>query len=169
MTPSIRKTGFQTRVVMAILLIGMVSVALGLASVYFFGRASLEKSIGTTYKELAIITAKNLDTEIAHHLKEAHTIAATNDIIRVISESNGSYAGSGTKEIKNQLAEVERRWASDAGVDAYLHALLTNRATDYLKRLSQPQPKVPVHLQILVTDIKGAAVAATKRPRHDDL
>jgi len=53
-------------------------------------------------------------------------------------------------------------------VDAYLHALLTNDATEYLKAYDQNGEHQFTHLQILVTDAHGAAVAATKKPRHYD-
>jgi two-component system NtrC family sensor kinase len=165
--PGLRKTGFQHRVVAAILVIGVVSVVLGLASVYFFGRASLEQAIGSTYQELAQITAGNLDDAIAHHVHEARTLALSSDVGRVVNESNLTYQGSTRQEIARQLATIEERWANDEGVDAYLHALLTNDATSYLKAIDQDTAG-NTHLQILVTDAHGAAVAATKKPRHYD-
>ena len=167
MNPGLRKTGFQHRVVAAILVIGVVSVVLGLASVYFFGRASLEQAIGSTYQELAQITAGNLDDAIAHHVHEARTLALSSDVGRVVNESNLTYQGSTRQEIARQLATIEERWANDEGVDAYLHALLTNDATSYLKAIDQDTAG-NTHLQILVTDAHGAAVAATKKPRHYD-
>jgi two-component system NtrC family sensor kinase len=166
--PKARKTGFQHRVVAAILVIGVVSVVLGLASVFFFGRAYLEQAIGSTYQELAQITARNLDDAIAHHMHEARTLALSSDVVRVVNESNVTYQGSTRQEIARQLAAVEERWAHDEGVDAYLHALLTNDATGYLKAFDQDGSGTPIHLQILVTDRQGAAVAATKKPHHFD-
>jgi two-component system NtrC family sensor kinase len=163
-----RKTGFQHRVVAAILAIGIVSVALGLTAVFFFGRASLEQAIGATYEELAQITAENLDEEIRHHLHEARTLAQASDVGRVVTESNLTYQGSTRQEIARQLATIEDRWAHDEGVDAYLHALLTNDATAYLKAFEQGDDPEPTHLQILVADAHGAVVAATRRPKHYD-
>lgn len=168
MSGIVRRTGFQHRVVAAILVIGMVSVVLGLMSVFFFGRASLAEAIGSTYRELAEITARNLDDALRHHLHEARTLANTSDVGRVVTESNLTYTGSTSREIARQLATVEERWANDEGVDAYLHALLTNDATAYLKRFDQNGDETPTHLQILVTDAHGAVVAATKKPRHYD-
>ncbi len=169
MNPTPPKTSLQKRVVTAILAIGMVSVALGLMSVYFFGRASLEDAIGATYQELAEITARNLDHEIAHHLLDARTIAQTHDVVRVVEESNATYQGSTAREIARQLATVEKRWVGEQGVDAYLHALLTNEATAYLRAFDHdPGGGGNLHLQVLVTDAHGAAVAATRKPHHYD-
>jgi len=167
MNPSPPKTGFQKRVVAAILVIGMASVVVGLMSVYFIGRSSLEDAIGATYQELAEITARNLEHEIAHHVHDARTIAQTHDVIRVVGESNATYQGSSPKEIAGQIADVEARWVGEQGVDAYLHALLTNDATEYLRAFDHdPAGGGSLHLQILVTDAHGAAVAATRKPRH---
>jgi len=168
MNPHPPKTGFQKRVVTAILAIGLVSVALGLISVYFIGRSSLEDAIGTTYQELAEITARNLEEEIGHHLHDARTIAQTHDVLRVVGESNATYHGSTAQEIARQVADVEARWVGEQGVDAYLHALLTNDATDYLRAFDHDVGGGTLHLLILVTDAHGAAVAATRKPRHYD-
>ncbi|MBI5137423.1 MAG: HAMP domain-containing protein [Nitrospirae bacterium] len=165
----IRKTGFQQRVVAVIVLIGMASVALGLAMVYFFGRASMEETIGATFQELAVVTADNVEKEINAHLHTARTLTLSSDIVRVVGESNASYEGSTEQEIARQLAAVESRWAKDQGVGAYLHALLTNEGTAYLRSFdSQIDQNHMAHLQILVVDGHGAVVAATKKPRHFD-
>lgn len=169
MNPAPPKNGFQKRVVAAILVIGMASVALGLMSVYFIGRSALENAIGVTYQELADITARNLAQEIAQQVHDARTIAQTHDVIRVVGESNATYHGSTTGEIAGQIADVEARWVGEQGVDAYLHALLTNDATEYLRAFDHdPAGGGSLHLQILVTDAQGAAVAATRKPRHYD-
>ena len=156
--------------VWSILAIGLISVLMGLMSVYFFGRAALTDSIGTTYQKLAEVTANNLDKEVHHHIGEARALALTHDIVRVVAESNSTYSGSSEQEIAQQLASVEKRWANDEGVDAYLHALLTNNGTAFLQSVgehAEGEPE-PSHLQILVTDRYGAVVAATKKPRHYD-
>jgi GAF domain-containing protein len=168
MNPSPPKTGFKKRVVTAILVIGMASVGLGLMSVYFVGRSSLEDAIGATYQELAEITAANLEHEITRHVHDARTIAQTHDVVRVVNESNASYSGSTPEDIARQIAAVEERWVGEQGVDAYLHALLTNDATEYLRAFDHDPASGSLHLQVLVTDAHGAAVAATRKPRHYD-
>lgn len=169
MNPTPPRTGFRKRVVAAILAIGIASVGLGLVSVYFIGRASLEDTIGTTYQELAEISARNLEHEVRRHLHDARTIAQTRDVVRVVAESNATYHGSTAQEIARQIAAVERRWVGEQGVDAYLHALLTNDATDSLRAFDHdPAGGGTLHLQILVTDAHGAAVAATRKPDHYD-
>ncbi len=165
----IRKTGFQQRVVAAVVLVGITSVLGGLASVYFFGRAALEKTIGATYQELAEVTANNVDKEITAHLRQNRILTLSSDVVRVVSESNASYEGSTDQEIARLLAHVESRWATDHGVGAYLHALLTNEATAYLRGLDNHSERERLtHLQVLVTDAHGAVVAATKKPKHYD-
>ncbi len=89
--------------------------------------------------------------------------------MQVVTESNASYEGSTDQEIAQQLTTVESRWANDHGVGAYLHALLTNEATTYLRSFdSQFSQEHLTHLQVLVTDAHGAVVAATKKPKHYD-
>jgi two-component system NtrC family sensor kinase len=166
--PTPPRRGLQRRVVAAILAIGVASVVLGLSAVFFLGRSALEETIGTTYQELAEITARNLDDAVADHVREARTITLTANVLRVVGESNLTYQGSTAQEIARQLATIESRWAHDEGVDAYLHALLTNEATDFLRTVDQTGDRQSVHLQILVTDAHGAAVAATRKPRHYD-
>lgn len=166
----LRKTGFQQRVVGSILAIGVISVLAGLMSVYFFGRAALTDSIGTTYQKLAEVTATNLAKEVDHHIDEARALSITHEIVRVVSESNSIYSGSSKEEIAQQMASVEKRWANDEGVDAYLHALLTNSGTAFLQSFGEhdDDSATPSHLQIMATDRYGAVVAATKKPGHYD-
>jgi HAMP domain-containing protein len=169
MNPTPPRTGFRKRVVVAILAIGIASVAVGLVSVFFIGRASLEGTIGTTYQELAEITARGLDHEVRRQLHDARTLAQTRDVVRVVAESNATYHGSTAREIARQIAAVEKRWVGEQGVDAYLHALLTNDATDFLRAFDHdPAGGGTLHKQILVTDAHGAAVAATRKPVHYD-
>lgn len=168
MNPISHKTGFQQRVVVAILAVGVVSVALGLISVYFLGRASLEKSIGSTYQNLAEVTAGNLEKEVRWNLNEARTLALSRDLVRVVSDSNQTYAGSSPEDTARQLAAVESRWANDQGVDAYLHALLTNPGTAFLREFANQEEGGPTRVQILVADAHGAVVAATNKPGHFD-
>jgi HAMP domain-containing protein len=165
----IRKSGFQQRMVAAIVLIGVASVGLGLASVYFFGHAALKNTIGSTYQELAEVTANNVDKEINNHLRVSLTLTLARDILRVVNESNDAYAGSTDQEITQHLSAIESRWSNDQGVGAYLHALLTNEGTAYLRSFDNHVNRTHLtHLQILVTDAHGAVVAATKKPRHYD-
>ncbi|MDH4229734.1 MAG: cache domain-containing protein [Nitrospirota bacterium] len=162
------KSGFQQRVVTNILLVGMVSVAFGLLSVYFFGRAALEKTIGDTYAKLAEVTATNLEKEIGRHAEEARVLSLANVIVQVVAESNISYEGLPTKEVERQLRTVEERWSQQQGVDAYLHAVLTNSATEYLKRFDNHDADHTGHMVIMAVDAHGAVVAATRRPDHYD-
>ena len=163
------RTGFHQRVVTNILLVGMVSVVFGLLSVYFFGRSALEETIGSTYQELAEVTAANLGKEILHHEEEARVLSLSGAVVRAVTESNLSYAGMSKTDIARQLKSVEDRWRQNQGVDAYLHALLTNQATEYLRRFDTHQQENPgEHLLIMAIDNKGAVVAATRRPDRYD-
>ncbi len=154
------------RMMTAILLIGLASILMGLMTIFFVGRSHLETAIGTTFEEIAKVTARNVDRTISYHVRLAETLSLSGDVVRTVTESNNAYEGSTTGEIAQQLAVIESRWAQERGVDAYLHALLTNEATGYFRAFNSGNTHPGSQLQILATDAHGAVVAATKRPSH---
>ncbi len=157
----------QNKIGLFTLAVGVVAGAIVLSAVYLVGRHTLRETIGTNFRELAKTTAQNLDTQIRHHVEEAQLLASAFSVLQSVEESNAFYGSEPPEEIRGRIAEIEQRWQSAQGVDAYLLEILSNRATLHLKRfIRNREEDERVHRQILVTNKFGAVVASLTRPGH---
>lgn len=163
---TIRKTGLRKKLVLSILGVGLTSVVLVLLSVYFIGRETLRNSIGTNFKDLAESASDTIDTLIRNHLEEAVLLASSNSIVSAVEESNQFYNGLSDTEIKGRIAEIEQRWVTASGFDAYLLDVQNNRASFYLNSFLGREKDSNLHTLVLVTNAQGALVAANKSPAH---
>ncbi|MBI1822647.1 MAG: GAF domain-containing protein [Nitrospirae bacterium] len=166
MTTQVRKTGLQNKLVLSILGVGLLSVFLVLTFVYIIGKRSLKESIGLNFKKLAEASGENLNTLINNHLEEATLIASSNSILSAVEESNQFYEGATDQEIQKRIEEIEQRWVHASGFDAYLMEVQNNKATFYLNTFINQENEKGVHSLLLVTNNRGALVAASKSPSH---
>jgi HAMP domain-containing protein len=166
MTTQVRKTGLQNKLVLSILGVGLLSVFLVLTFVYIIGKKSLKETIGLNFKKLAEASSENLSTLINNHLEEATLIASSNSILSAVEESNQFYEGATDQEIQKRIEEIEQRWVHASGFDAYLMEVQNNKATFYLNTFINQENEKGVHSLLLVTNSRGALVAANKSPSH---
>jgi HAMP domain-containing protein len=167
-TSGIRKTGLQKKLVLSIFGVGLLSVILVLTFVYIVGKQSLKESIGANFKKLAEASGDNIDTAMNTHLEEAALLASSSSVLSAVEESNQFYEGSTDLEIKKRIEEIEQRWVHASGFDAYLMEVQNNRATFYLNSFLNQEKEKGLHPLMMVTNIKGALVAANKSPSHYD-
>ncbi|MEO5657324.1 MAG: hypothetical protein ABIO65_07330, partial [Nitrospiria bacterium] len=82
------KQSVQKRVVTLILIVGILSLLPGLVLVYVIGTATLKRTIGANFEELADVTAKKLDELITHHVEQAVFLAEVPDVIHTVERAN---------------------------------------------------------------------------------
>ncbi|MBI4715168.1 MAG: cache domain-containing protein, partial [Nitrospirae bacterium] len=158
----------QAKLIASILSVGLISGILVLGLIYFNGTGTLKQTIGETFKEFAETISGNIESSIGHHIEEAQLMAATSGVATTVEESNLLYEGESDEAIRARVREIEARWVRAVGMNAYLFEILNNRATLYLKDFLANSKDREVHQFILVTNEKGAVVAATQKPAHYD-
>ena len=160
-----KKSGLQKRLISTILAVSFAAGILVLLMAYFTSRSALKDSIGGTFRELAETVSSIIDLSIEHHIEESRLLASAQSILSAIEDSNLVYEGETNLEIEKRILEIEKRWTSAVGVNAYLFEVLNNRATAYLKDFIA-SGEHGIHNIILVTNEKGAVVGATDKPKH---
>lgn len=155
------KQSVQKRVVTLILVVGILSLLPGLALVYFIGTATLKKTIGANFEELADVTANKLDELITHHVEQATFLAGLPDVVDVVHRTGG-----------RPTASAEARWQTDwAGIGSghpEVARIVDNPASQALRSFMRMTAQHGVdqkpHEFLLATDAAGRVVAATRKP-----
>lgn len=160
-----KRSGLQRRLILSTLAVSFFAGILVLGLIYFTGRASMKETIGGTFRELAETVSNNIDLSIEHHIEESKLLASAQSVLSAIEDSNLIYEGLTDQEIEKRIIEIENRWIGAVGVNAYLFEVLNNRATTYLRDFVSSSEQ-GIHNIILVTNERGAVVAATAKSMH---
>ena len=159
-----KRSGLQKRLILSTLVVSFLAGIMVLGLIYITGRAALKETIGGTFRELANTVSSNIDLSVEHHIEESKLLSSAQSVISAIESSNLVYEGETDEGIKKRILEIEDRWTGAVGVNAYLFEVLNNRATDYLKEFASSEQGI--HNILLVTNERGAVVAATAKPKH---
>jgi HAMP domain-containing protein len=164
--PFLKIKSLQAKLLIAILATGLLSGILTLTLIYLHGTNTLQQSIGNTFKELAETISEDLGSSISHHIEESQLMAATTGVVATVEESNLLYEGEPEDAVRKRIQEIEDRWTKAAGMNAYLFEILNNKATLYLKEFLANSKDHDIYNYILITNERGAVVAATQKPVH---
>jgi len=155
-----KKKGLRKKIIITILVIGVFPLVFGIYLSYLEAIDALTKSIGTNFAAMAKETANKLEIILEEELNEAMAISLMPDIIEAIERSNLHYKGKGEEEVGKGIQTRRERWSHAAGEDPFIKDIVNNKAALYLKSLPH---YVEEYIAILVTDERGALVAATDR------
>ncbi len=158
----------KARLGLFILTAGVLSGVVTLGVIYFLGTATLKSAIGRSFEELASSTASNIDTLFTHHIDEARLLASVQSVLTVVEESNAFFSSDPIEDIRSRIREIDDRWRTAQGVDAFLLEIQGNRATASLKEFVAQTPDPQLYQAILVTNVHGALVAAAGQPTRYD-
>jgi HAMP domain-containing protein len=158
----------KARLGLFILTAGVISGAVTLGVIYFLGTATLKSAIGRSFEELASSTASNIDTLFTHHIEEARLLASVQSVLTVVEESNAFFSSDPIDDIRSRIREIDDRWRTGQGVDAFFLEIQGNRATASLKEFVAQTPNPQLYQAILVTNVHGALVAAAGQPTRYD-
>src|SRR3972149_2427002 len=155
-----KRKGLRKKIIITILIIGIFPLVFGIYLAYLEAMDALTKTIGTNFAAMAKETASKLEIILEEELSEATAISLMPDITEVIESSNLHYRGQGEKNIRKGIQTRRERWSRAAGEDPFIKDTVNNKAALYLKSLPH---YVEEYIAILVTDERGALVAATDR------
>lgn len=131
--------GIRIKIAGTILIVGILTVTVGISLLYIDATNSLKTSIGKGFQELSIRTASKIDTIIKHEVFETQNMAISPLINSYVQSVNRNYRAKDAPDKE----DVER----------------------YLMEIMNLSPEE--YLNIFITDEKGMVIAAAKR-RNDD-
>ncbi|HET8761086.1 MAG TPA: HAMP domain-containing protein, partial [Nitrospiria bacterium] len=111
-------------------------------------------------QELATSTSANIDTLFSHHSEEARLLASIQSVLTVVEESNAFFGSDPPETVHARIRDIDERWRTAKGVDAFFLEIQGNRATASLKEFVAQTPNPELYQAILVTNLYGALVAA---------
>ena len=155
----------QTKIVSITLAVGIMSILIAMAFVYFIGNRTIERIIGANFKELAFETSERADSYIEHHLEESRFLAMSSEILSILREREKLYSKRDPFEIQYEVEKIEERWENILPSEPVLANILNNKATDFLRKFNvKDWEEEPVHYMLLITDSRGVAVASVNKP-----
>lgn len=158
-------TGFRTKIVLTIFLVGLLAVMLGLSVTYWVGRDRLQQTIGNQFRELARETSHKLAYLIEHATKEARLLSLSMDIRDSVRLSNETYrTGPSARPDSERIAELRSRWASSSGIDPFVQRFLENPASRHIQAYLREPSERAAQVSVLVTDSRGVLVGADSKP-----
>ncbi|MFQ5901404.1 MAG: ATP-binding protein [Thermodesulfobacteriota bacterium] len=160
-----RIKSFQTKIVFPTIIVGILSVLMGMSLLYFFGNRTIEKLIGSNFKELAFETAQRTDSYIDHHLEESRFLAMSTEVLSILREREKLHSGKNSSDIKKEAEDIDIRWKDIQPSDPLLSNILKNNASRLLNVFNFEKGKTePIHHMLMVTDSSGIVVAAINKP-----
>jgi hypothetical protein len=140
----------QKKFFVSLLIVGIVPGVAALLVTYLYSTRSLERSIGSSFQEIARSTAIRIANAVDTEIDRAQQLAGLPMVIRrPVELANQRYAGKGESEIRRLLALDSAEWRSAAARSSrsqYLEEWV-GQGTHYIR--------------IVATDRHGAVVAST--------
>ncbi len=148
------------------LLIGLILILVPLTIFGFYmtqeGENHIRQSSGENFRSLTLTAAESTSEFIADSVREISLIANAPEPIQAVNRSNRQYEGMGPEQALGKITGVDQTWETPQA-DRLSMQILTSDLAHQLRRERELSPAL---LKITVSDLAGAAVAATDRPAH---
>jgi signal transduction histidine kinase len=149
--PEPRAGRLQKKFFISLLIAGIVPGVAALLATYLYSTRSLERSIGSSFQEIARSTAIRIANAVDTEIDRAQQLAGLPMVIRrPVELANQRYAGKGESEIRRLLALDGTAWSSASSSQSSRSGYLADwvgQGTHYVR--------------VVVTDRRGAVVAST--------
>ncbi|MBI1823683.1 MAG: diguanylate cyclase [Nitrospirae bacterium] len=156
MTVRQHKTGLRNKIIVALLIVGLVPIIVGLSITYWNGIYRLRESMGHNFQGLAREAARKTDLVIEKEIEGKRNLSINKELKQALKESNRNYRALSDPEIRNELAQLNRRWDED---DPTLKEAILMKDASILLR-SFMVTKGILYPAFYLTDEKGAIVAS---------
>lgn len=153
-----RSYSLQQKIIGAIVLVGLLPLALLLILIYAEERRVLRETTGADFKEVAVEAARRIEMQIIRGVNEAEQLATTPFLRTSVFEANRTYEGKDARSISEIIKEWQQRWGQRAKRSEF--PLFVNRiVTNYL--IQWHEIRKSDYIGILVTDGQGALVVSS--------
>ena len=153
-----RSHSLQRKIITAIVMVGLLPLALSLGLTYFEERRALRDTIGANFKEVAVEAARRIEMQVTRGVNEAQQLATTPFLRTAVTESNRSYVDKDERAVQSIIRDWQRRWRQRDRKSEF--PLFINRiVTNYLIRWHDIRKAD--YVGIFVTDDRGALVVSS--------
>ncbi len=153
-----RPYSLQQKIIGAIVMVGLLPLALLLVLIYAEERRVLRETTGADFKEIAVEAARRIEMQITRGMSEAQQLATTPFLRTAVVEANRTYEGKDARGISEIITEWQQRWRQRAKRSEF--PLFVNRiVTNYL--IQWHEIRKSDYIGILVTDGQGALVVSS--------
>jgi len=153
-----RSYSLQQKIIGAIVLVGLLPLALLLILIYAEERRVLRETTGADFKEVAVEAARRVEMQITRGMSEAQQLATMPFVRTAVSEGNRTYEGKDAHSISEIIKGWQQRWGQRAKRSEF--PLFVNRiVTNYL--IQWHEIRKSDYIGILVTDGQGALVVSS--------
>ncbi len=152
-----RKFEFEPRLLALFLFISIPFILIGSLLILRSVRTEVNKTIGENLAELAATNARYLDSDILTKVTSISRLAITPILIEEVIAGNQLYPASHDLAQK-RIAEFDDEWQQTGGLTWLAVEILRKRSSQFLRDVASFSP---AYQEILLTDERGALVAAT--------
>ena len=153
-----RSYSLQQKIIGAIVMVGLLPLALLLILIYAEERRVLRETTGADFKEVAVEAARLVEMQITRGMSEAQQLATMPFVRTAVSEANRTYEGKDAHSISEIIKGWQQRWGQRAKRSEF--PLFVNRiVTNYL--IQWHEIRKSDYIGILVTDGQGALVVSS--------
>ena len=147
-----RFPAFNTRVLTAVLLVGIPVLLIGAALVISIGQSRLNDASAARLAQDAEYTAATVDAYVFRRILDAAVLGRVPDIRRAAADGNQASFDAAA------ATETDRQWQSDRAATAAKTGVLKTPASQFLADIVGHDP---IYREVLVTDRRGRLVAAS--------
>ena len=155
---------FDVQISLQKLLTGLivVIVPLSIVGLYLTSNAdsSLQQSVGMHFRTMAQADAASTSQFVNDRILDVSAIAGEPNIVDAVKAANRRYTAMGEEPITARIQKIEGQWDTPS-VDLLVKGILSSRTSRWLQRQHELNRRL---LKIIVTDERGATVAATEKP-----
>jgi signal transduction histidine kinase len=154
------RRGLQKKFVASLLIVGFAPGIAALFATYLYSTTTLKNSIGDSFQQIAVATARRIEVMIDDDIDSARQLGAAPFTVRsMVAAANGSYQTRNGAPLEEQLDARSRRWEGFRKGRTQTPPEFINRGTlSYIQAWANIRSGA--YQDILVTDERGALVAS---------
>ncbi|MFN7996826.1 MAG: cache domain-containing protein [Bryobacteraceae bacterium] len=159
-----RSEKFEFHVPFSKLLIGLLVTVtpISIVALYSYSRSehSLQRAVGNGFKAIADSTAAEVSQFVHDRVIDVGMMAIDPSLVDAVTAANRAYQGQADSTITARMKKLEESWNTPAATPI-VNTILSSRTSRTLRQRRELDQRF---LRVLVTDEKGAVVAATHKP-----
>ena len=152
-----RKLEFEPRLLALFLFIAIPFILVGSLLILSSVKNGVNRTTGDHFAELAAANARYLDSYILMKVTNVSRLAVSPSLVDEVVTANESYTGE-EEMIQNRLLEADGEWQLTYGLTPLAIDIVGRESSDFLKKIASFNP---AYREILLTDERGALIAAT--------
>ena len=149
---------FRAKLIIAFVLVAVTAISALAIGLNTIGRDELRRQAGATIDERAFRLAETVGADLASEVTLLQTVGTQFE--EFAGAGNQKYAGDGQDEIQEQINSLDATWRKSEDDSALIQTVISNPWANELREFQEVSPE---HVELFITDLYGANIAATNR------